>query len=153
MAATYSEERIFDRKLDAESEVLITQGANQGIAVTMQAFIEPGDEVILIEPYFDIYRPSIEVCGGVVLTAPLRLKSPFKGVISANEWKLDIKEVASKITPKTKAILINNPHNPTGKLFSKAELQEIANLAEQHNLLIFSDEVVSAKVKIHTLLS
>jgi len=124
----------------------VTQGANQGIAVTMQAFIEPGEEVILIEPYFDIYRPCIDVCGGKVATVPLRLDRPLQGSISANEWRLNIKELQSKVTPKTKGILINNPHNPTGKLFTRQELEEVSEVAIKNNLLIFSDEVVSALV-------
>lgn len=108
----------------------------------MQAFINPGDEVILVEPYFDIYRPSIEVCGGRVVTVPLRLNKPFEGTISANDWKLNMEELASKVTPRTKVILLNNPHNPTGKLFSRKELEEVGKVAKEHNLLVFSDEVV-----------
>jgi kynurenine aminotransferase len=108
----------------------------------MQAFIEPGDEVILIEPFFDIYKPSIEVAGGKVVAVPLRLQKKFAGTISANDWTLDMSELEQKITPKTKAILINNPHNPTGKLFCKEELQKIAELAIKNNLLVLSDEVV-----------
>lgn len=143
----------FGRCLDAETEILVTQGANQGIAVTMQAFLNPGDEVILIEPYFDIYRPSIEVCGGRVVTVPLRLDKSFAGTISANDWKLDVAELAAKVTARTKAILLNNPHNPTGKLFSRAELEEIGRVAKEHNLLVLSDEVVGlAGMCAHSLL-
>lgn len=143
-------EGIFNRRLSAETEILVTQGANQGIAVTMQAFINPGDEVILIEPYFDIYRPSIEVCGGRVVTVPLRLSKAFEGTISANDWKLDTDELASKVTARTKAILLNNPHNPTGKLFSRSELEEISKVAKEHNLLVFSDEVVPVRMSNHS---
>lgn len=133
---------LFERSLDADTQILVTQGANQGIAVTAQAFIEPDDEVILIEPFFDIYKPAVEVVGGVVKAVPLRNKRIFDGVISANEWTLDIAELESKITPATKAIMLNNPHNPTGKLFTRQELEQIAAVAIKHNLLVFSDEVV-----------
>jgi aspartate/methionine/tyrosine aminotransferase len=133
---------MFKRSLDKEKEILVTQGANQGIAVAMQAFIEEGDEVVLIEPFFDIYKPSIEVAGGKVVAVPLRLNKPFEGVISANDWKLDFEELKSKITPRTKAILINNPHNPTGKLYALEEFQKIADIAIKNNLLVFSDDVV-----------
>lgn len=134
--------------------MLVTQGANQGIAVAMQAFVEPGDEVLLIEPYFDIYKPCVEVypaagcrpshlrCGGSVTTAPLRLGRPLLAKISANDWQVDFAELEGKITSRTKGILINNPHNPTGKMFSLDEMQQIALLALKHNLLVFSDDVV-----------
>lgn len=112
----------------------------------MQAFIEPGDEVLSIEPYFDIYKPAVEVCGGKMVSVPLRLQRAFAGQISANDWLLDINELKSKITPRTKAILLNNPHNPTGKLFSMEELNEIASVAKSNNLLLFSDEVVRERV-------
>lgn len=108
----------------------------------MQAFIEPDDEVILIEPFFDIYKPCIEVCGGKVATVPLRLAKPFTGTITADEWKLDMKELQAKVTPRTKAILLNNPHNPTGKLFTIEELKKISEVAIKNNLLVLSDEVV-----------
>ena len=147
LASSYSD-GLFERTLDAEREILVTQGANQGIAVTMEAFIEPGEEVILIEPYFDIYRPCIEVCGGKVVTVPLRMNKPLKDTISANEWKLNINELQSKVTPRTKGILINNPHNPTGKLFTRRELKDISEVAIKNNLLVFSDEVVSMLIAI-----
>ena len=133
---------MFNRSLDKEKEILVTQGANQGIAVTMQAFIAEGDEVILIEPFFDIYKPSIQVAGGKVVAVPLRLAKKFEGVISADDWKLDFEELKGKITPRTKAILVNNPHNPTGKLYSLDELKQIADIAIKNNLLVFSDDVV-----------
>lgn len=154
LAKAYSP--LFGRSLDADSQVLVTQGANQGIAVTMQAFIEPQDEVILIEPFFDIYKPCVEVVGGAIRTVPLRLTAGAGqlgngGLISsANEWKLDLVELESKITPRTKAIMLNNPHNPTGKLFTREELEQLAAVAIKHNLLVFSDEVVRAAACIHS---
>lgn len=108
----------------------------------MQAYIEEGDEVILIEPYFDIFKPSIEVCGGKTVTVPLRLKSKFNSNISSNEWQLDFNELRSKIGPKTKALVLNTPHNPTGKVFNLQELEEISKIAREKNLLVVSDEVV-----------
>lgn len=108
----------------------------------MQAYIERDDEVLLIEPYFDIFRPSIEVCGGKVITCPLRLGRKFDHGLSANEWKLDLKELGAKISPRTKAIVLNTPHNPTGKVFDRAELEGISELAREKDLLVISDEVV-----------
>lgn len=109
----------------------------------MQAFIEKDDEVILIEPYFDIFKPSVEVCGGKTVSVTLKLERKFDSKISANNWKLDISELRAKISPKTKAIIINTPHNPTGKVFDGAEQSAIAQVAIENNLLVISDEVVS----------
>jgi kynurenine aminotransferase len=108
----------------------------------MQAFIEQDDEVIMIEPYFDIFKPSVEVTGGKTVTVKLNLSQPFNKKISANHWKLDMGELRSKISPRTKAIILNTPHNPTGKVFNESELKEIAEVAKEHNLLVISDEVV-----------
>lgn len=137
-----------NRKLDVDAEILVTQGANQGIALAMQTFIEPGDEVILIEPFFDIYKPAIEVCGGKVVSVPLRLTKAFVNRISANDWTLNIDELESKITSKTKGLMLNNPHNPTGKVFTMDELGEIAHVAKKHNLVIFSDDVVISQMHL-----
>lgn len=137
---------IYNRNLNPDKEILVTQGANQGISACMQAFIEPDDEVILIEPFFDIYRPSVELPGGKIVPIPLRLKSAWKGVISSDEWYIDMNELEGKITEKTKGILLNTPHNPTGKLFTRTELTEISRIAIKHNLMIFSDEVVSNSI-------
>lgn len=142
MGKYYNNSNLLSQAINVEEEVLITQGANQGIAACMQAFIEPSDEVILFEPYFDIYRPSVEIPGGKVVTVPFRLKSSWTGPISSNEWQLDLEELRGKITKNTKALLLNNPHNPTGKLFTKSELEGISKIAQDHNLLVFSDEVV-----------
>ena len=139
MAKVYGSDRCKD--LDPENEILITQGANQGIALSMQAFINPGEEVILIEPYFDIYKPSIQVVGGVPIFTTLQPPKDRKAQ-SAADWTLDFNHLESIITPKTKAILFNNPHNPTGKVFSIEEMESIANIAKKHNLLVLSDEVV-----------
>lgn len=108
----------------------------------MQAFIEQDDEVIMIEPYFDIFKPSVEVTGGKTVTVKLNLSQPFNKKISANDWRLDMGELRSKISPRTKAIILNTPHNPTGKVFNETELKEIADIAKEHNLLVISDEVV-----------
>lgn len=109
----------------------------------MQAFIEQDDEVIMIEPYFDIFKPSVEVCGGRTVPVKLNLSNGFDKRISANDWKLDMSELKAKISSKTKAIILNTPHNPTGKVFSEAELKDIAQVAQDHNLLVISDEVVN----------
>jgi kynurenine aminotransferase len=116
-----------------------------GIMAILQAFINPGDEVLLIEPYFDIYKYNIEMTDGKLVSIPLRLTPESTNPsfnISANEWKLDVAELETKITPKTKILLFNTPHNPTGKVFSQEELVEITKVVIKYNLLVVSDEVV-----------
>ena len=122
------------------------------------AFIEPGDEVIIFEPFFDQYaRPprtpfpsltssryisNIEMPGGTIRYVPLQ--PPSNGATqktSAADWTLDLKALENAITPKTRMIVLNSPHNPVGKVFSKSELEAIGALCVQHNILILSDEV------------
>ena len=81
--------------------------------------------------------------GGVPVYCPIRPKGDISKDMAASEWKIDIKELESKITPRSKIIVLNTPHNPIGKVFSREELEEIGALATKHNLLIISDEVVS----------
>lgn len=130
------------RKLDPEKEVTITTGANEGMLSAFCAFIEQGDEVIVFEPFFDQYVSNIEMPGGKVVYVPMH--PPKRGAVettSAAEWIIDLKEFEAAITPKTRMIVLNSPHNPIGKVFSKEELQSIGDLCVKHNLIILSDEV------------
>jgi len=105
-------------------------------------FLEQGDEVIVFEPFFDQYISNIEMPGGKVVYVPLH--PPANGATettSAGEWTFDMKELESKITDRTRMIVINTPHNPVGKVFSREELQAIGDLCVKHNILILSDEV------------
>jgi kynurenine aminotransferase len=105
-------------------------------------FLEQGDEVIVFEPFFDQYISNIEMPGGKVVYVPLH--PPANGATqttSAGEWTFDMKELESKITERTRMIVINTPHNPVGKVFSREELQAIGDLCVKHNILILSDEV------------
>lgn len=105
-------------------------------------FIEPGDEVIVFEPFFDQYISNIEMPGGKVVYVPLH--PPENGATettSAGDWKLELGALEKAITPKTRMIVLNSPHNPVGKVFSKSEIQAIGDLAVKHNLIILSDEV------------
>ena len=105
-------------------------------------FLEQGDEVIVFEPFFDQYISNIEMPGGKVVYVPLH--PPTDGATkttSAGEWTFDMKELESKITERTRMIVINTPHNPVGKVFSREELQAIGDLCVKHNILILSDEV------------
>lgn len=116
---------------DPETEITITAGATQAIFTIIAATIDRGDEVIIFTPAYDCYIPSVEIFGGKVI--PIQLK-PFL-------HKIDWQEVIDKISPKTKMIIINSPHNPTGTLFSKEDMLELQEIAEKYDLLVLSDEV------------
>ncbi|KAL4953790.1 pyridoxal phosphate-dependent transferase [Aspergillus filifer] len=132
----------FGRTLNPDTEVTITTGANEGMLSAFMGFIEQGDEVIIFEPFFDQYISNIEMPGGTIRYVPLHPpKDGATKTSSASEWTIDFDEFEKTINPKTKMIVLNSPHNPVGKVFSKAELERIGDLAVKHNLIILSDEV------------
>lgn len=131
----------FGRKLDPETEIVVTAGANQGMFSAFAAFLDEGDEVIVMEPYFDQYISNIEMNGGKIVYVPIR-PPVAEETHSASEWKLDMAELESKCTDRTKIIVLNTPHNPLGKMFSREELEAIGRIAIEKDLLIISDEVV-----------
>ncbi|ORX55116.1 PLP-dependent transferase [Hesseltinella vesiculosa] len=140
LAASYSPE--FGRQLDPESEILVTAGANEAMFATFAGFLDEGSEVICMEPFFDQYLPNITMNGGKPVFVPLRApEHAADQTISSEEWRLDIDELKSKITPRTKMIVLNTPHNPIGKVFSEDELRAIGKVAEEHDLIILTDEV------------
>lgn len=138
IADTYSS--VHGRKIDMNEEVLCTVGAYGSLFCAVQGLVNPGDEVIIIEPYFDCYEPMVTVAGGVPVFVALK---PTKDadVISSSDWQLDPEELASKFNSKTKAIIVNNPNNPLGKIFTKAELEMIAGLCRKHDVIVIADEV------------
>ncbi|KAH7875640.1 aminotransferase [Lentinula edodes] len=134
------------RDLDVEKEILVTSGANEGQHPALTAFLEQGDEVIMFEPFFDQYLASVTFNGGVPIYVPLHSPANASGKFSSDEWKIDPKELRAAITPRTKMIIVNTPHNPVGKVFTRAELEMIASLAKEHNLLVMADEVYDTLV-------
>ncbi|THV08679.1 PLP-dependent transferase [Dendrothele bispora CBS 962.96] len=135
-----------NRDLDVESEILVTSGANEGQYSVFTAFLEPGDEVICFEPFFDQYLPSITFNGGNPVYVPLHPPANASGKFSSDEWKIDADELRRAITSRTKMIIVNTPHNPVGKVFTRKELETIAALAEEFNLLVMADEVYDCLV-------
>ena len=123
--------RFYDLRVNPADEVLVTTGATEAIAAALLALIEPGDEVIAFEPYYDSYAACITMAGGV--RVPITLREPA--------FRPDIEAVAAAITERTRLILLNSPHNPTGTVFTAGELAGIADLARRHDLVIVSDEV------------
>ena len=123
--------RFYGLEVDAETEVLITAGASEAIAAAILALVEPGDEVVMFEPYFDHYATSVALAGG--RRRVVRLREP--------DLSFDVADLESAIGPRTRLILLNTPHNPTGKVFDAEELGHVARLAIRHDLLVVTDEV------------
>lgn len=117
--------------VDAESEVVVTSGATEALAASFMALIEPGDEVVLIEPLYDTYLPVVRQLGGIPRL--VRLEAP--------DWALPREALKNAFGPRTKAIVLNTPMNPTGKVFTAEELAFIADLVRQHDTYAICDEV------------
>ncbi|SOC55137.1 succinyldiaminopimelate aminotransferase apoenzyme [Ornithinimicrobium cerasi] len=130
-AVAEHQRRFYGIPLDADTEVLVTVGATEAIAASLLALVEPGDEVVVIEPFYDSYAASVALAGGVRRTVPLRFP----------DLALDVDALAAAVTDRTRVLLLNSPHNPTGKVFTRAELEAVARVAVERDLLVISDEV------------
>nr|AIA14234.1 Aminotransferase class I and II [uncultured bacterium] len=119
-------------RYDPETEVLITVGVSEAMQCAMLAVVDPGDEVLVVEPCFVAYKPSVVLAGGTAVVVPTRVEDDFQ-VTAA--------EIEKYITPQTKMLFIGYPNNPTGAVMTKQRLQEIAALAEKYDLLVMSDEI------------
>ncbi|MFD7593322.1 pyridoxal phosphate-dependent aminotransferase [Kitasatospora sp. NPDC059812] len=125
------QQRFHGLSYDPDTEVLVTAGATEAIAATLLALLEPGDEVIALEPFYDSYAACIAMAGAT--RRPLTLRAP--------DFRPDLDELRTLITPRTRLLLINTPHNPTGTVLTADELAAIAALAVEHDLLVVTDEV------------
>jgi N-succinyldiaminopimelate aminotransferase len=118
---------------DPATEILVTVGATEGIAAAILGLVEAGDEVLLIEPYYDSYAAAIALAGARRRTVPL--------VADGSGYAIDLDALERAIGPDTTLLIVNSPHNPTGTVFTRAELTHIAEIACKHNLLVLTDEV------------
>ncbi|MES9520437.1 pyridoxal phosphate-dependent aminotransferase [Streptomyces capoamus] len=125
--------RRYGLSYDPDTEVLVTAGATEAIAASLLALVEPGDEVVALEPYYDSYAASIAMAGGTRVPVTLR---PHDG-----SFRLDLDELRAAVTGRTRLLLVNTPHNPTGTVLTRAELAAIAELAVERDLLVVTDEV------------
>jgi N-succinyldiaminopimelate aminotransferase len=124
-------ERFYGQRLDPETEVLVTTGATEGVFAAILGLTDPGDEVIVFEPVYDTYVPNMVMAGVTPRYVPLR----------GENWTFDPDELARAFNRRTRAIIVNTPHNPTGKVYSREELGVIAEQCQRHNVVAITDEV------------
>ncbi|KFE54106.1 pyridoxal phosphate-dependent aminotransferase [Pseudomonas syringae] len=123
--------RSYGRKVDPETEITITPGATQAIFCAIQTVVQPGDEVIIFDPCYDSYEPSVELAGGRCVHVQLTLR----------EFAIDWQKLSDAISPRTRMIVINSPHNPSGALITRADLDRLASLIADRDIYLLSDEV------------
>ncbi|SER74337.1 N-succinyldiaminopimelate aminotransferase [Streptomyces sp. yr375] len=117
--------------LDPDTDVVVTTGASEAIAAALLAFAGPGDEVVVLEPYYDSYAAGVELAGARLVPVPL----------TGPDFRLDPAALRAAVTDRTRVLLLNNPHNPTGTVLNEQELAELARVAAAHDLVVISDEV------------
>jgi aspartate/methionine/tyrosine aminotransferase len=124
-------QRLYGLSLDPETEITVTCGSTEAMIASLLAVADPGDEVIVFEPFYENYGPDAHLCGAVRRLVPLR----------PPDWSFDTDELAAAFNSRTKAIILNTPNNPTGKVFSRSELELIARLCHDHDVLAITDEI------------
>ncbi len=124
-------ERLYGRKVNADTEVTVTSGATEALFAAIAAVVRPGDEVIVLDPCYDSYEPAIELQGARAVHVPLSLPS----------FAVDWQRVKDAITPRTRMIMINSPHNPSGAVFTRADLETLAEITRDTGIFVLSDEV------------
>jgi aspartate/methionine/tyrosine aminotransferase len=126
-------QRLHGQAVDPDAEVTVASGATELLHDALLAVVQPGDEVIVLEPTYDAYVPDIVMAGGTPRV--VRLRPP--------RWRWDREELAAAFNSRTRAVILNTPHNPTGKVFARAELEELAAHCRRHDVVLISDEVYS----------
>ncbi len=130
---------LYGHQYDPDSEITITAGGTQGILTAILACVSPGDEVVIIEPAYDSYRPSIELAGGKTIAVSLEVIRDEQGQVAS--YEIPWEALANAIHSKTRLIIINTPHNPTGMVWKRTDLDRLADLVKDTSALILSDEV------------
>ncbi|MGH8124747.1 MAG: pyridoxal phosphate-dependent aminotransferase [Rhodanobacteraceae bacterium] len=124
-------DHLYGRRISADTEVTVTSGATEAIFAAIACAVHPDDEVIVLDPCYDCYEPAIALAGGRAVHVPLGLP----------DFSVDWQRVRDEITPKTRIIMVNSPHNPSGAVFAESDLDALAGIVAQHGLLVISDEV------------
>lgn len=124
------QQRFYGIELDPVTDVVVTTGASEAIAAALLALVDTGDEVVMFSPWFDLYAAAVSLAGGTRVEVPL----------TAGDFRPDAEALRSAITPRTRLLLLNSPHNPTGSVFTRDELTAIAEVVEEHDLWVISDE-------------
>lgn len=130
-AVARHQQRHYGLDLDPDTQVVVTTGCTEAVAAALLGLVDPGDELVVLEPYYDSYTAMIQMAGGV--RRPVTLRGP--------DFRLDVDELRAAVTPRTRFVLLNSPHNPTGTVLTRAELQAVADLAVEHDLVVITDEV------------
>ncbi len=125
------QQRHYGIELDPDTQVVVTTGCTEGVAASLLGLVNPGDEVIVLEPYYDSYVAMIQMAGGV--RRPVTLRAP--------DFRLDVDELRAAVTERTRFVLLNSPHNPTGCVLTREELSAVAEVAIEHDLVVITDEV------------
>ncbi|MFC5178105.1 pyridoxal phosphate-dependent aminotransferase [Nocardioides taihuensis] len=130
-AVARHQQRHYGLDLDPDREVVVTTGCTEGVAASLLGLVDEGDEVVVLEPYYDSYTAMIQVAGGV--RKPVTLRAP--------DYRLDVDALRAAVGPRTRFVLLNSPHNPTGTVLTDAELAAVAAVAVEHDLVVITDEV------------
>ena len=130
-AVATHQRRHYGLDVDPDTEVVVTTGCTEAVAAAMLGLVEPGDEVVVLEPYYDSYVATIEMAGGV--RRPVTLRAP--------DFRLDADALRAAVGPRTRFVLLNSPHNPTGTVLTPEELRAVADVAIEHDLVVITDEV------------
>jgi N-succinyldiaminopimelate aminotransferase len=130
-AVAEHQKRFYGLDVDPATEVVVTTGATEAVAAALLGLVDPGDEVVALEPFYDSYTACIQMAGGV--RVPVTLRAP--------DFRLDVERLRAAVTPRTRLILLNTPHNPTGTVLTREELAAVAELAVERDLTVVTDEV------------
>jgi kynurenine--oxoglutarate transaminase/cysteine-S-conjugate beta-lyase/glutamine--phenylpyruvate transaminase len=137
LANMYSQ--LMGRQLNPMTDVVVSMGAYSILSHAINAFLEEGDEIVLVEPFFDCYQPMAKIAGAKTVFVPLRPQGQYAG--QSKDWVLDPGELEAAFSRKTKMIIVNNPNNPLGKLFTTEELTVVAELCKRYDVICLMDEV------------